>query len=41
MRECKGRLEKAKEGIQELEDEFEKITQNAAQRNQIWERWKR
>lgn len=41
MGEYKSRLEKAEEGIQELEDVIEKITQNAAQKHQTWEMWKR
>lgn len=34
MGEGKSRLENAEKGIQELEDEFEEITQNATQKTQ-------
>lgn len=34
---CESRLEKAEEGIPELEGEFENIRQNAAQKKQTWE----
>lgn len=37
MGEGKSRLEKAEEEIQELEDEFGKITHSAAPENYTWE----
>lgn len=39
--EGKSRLEKAEEEIQELEDEFGKITHSTAPENYTWEMWTR